>query len=733
VLNSGLQHLAFAGNVPKLRRMPAVGTAPMIRRETSDDHICVLTFDRPDSGANIFDDATLDGLNEHLDAVEKDASVRGLIIASAKKSIFVAGADLKTLLQAAKTGEMRGFIERGQQVFNRLADLGIPTVAAIHGASAGGGYEVALACDYRVASDDPATRIGLPETTLGLLPAWGGCTRLPRLISTERATEVILKGKLYSAQEALKIGLVDEVASRDQLVDRARKRLGEGKRPSSGASRPPLPDQGEARGVAGGEGKMTGNAAPARALEIIKKSLTTPIDESLRMELDAIVDLGKSEATQNLIRNFFLAEKYKKGTSRTPSEKIVHAAVIGAGVMGSGIAQWLSSRGVTVILRDVAREQIDRGLANVEKIYADGVKRGLMTEEKAKQGRARICGSTAPMELRDVQFVIEATSEKMEIKKEVFRELAMEAGPKTIVATNTSALPVSELADVTISPEHVIGLHFFNPVSRMKLVEVVVAKQTSDETRDRSLAFVRQVAKVPVIVRDSPGFLVNRVLFPYLLDAAELFESGVDAERIDRALVEWGMPMGPLRLIDEIGVDITIDIGNTLEKAYGQRDHVPTVLLWLRDQQMLGRKTGAGFYKYDGNRQTPNDSLVKWRRGLHGEPEGAEGPNVPPDRHRDPRLRLNEEELTHRLIFLMVNEAARCVEEGVVDSPEDADYGMILGTGFAPFRGGPLRFAEHLGLKKIVDELERLARTEEKFTPCEILKKHARDGTKFYE
>ena len=308
----------------------------------------------------------------------------------------------------------------------------------------------------------------------------------------------------------------------------------------------------------------------------------------------------------------------RKERSRTPPEKIVHAAVIGAGVMGSGIAQWLSSRGVTVILRDVAREQIDRGLANVEKIYGDAVKRGLMTEEKAKQGRARICGSTAPMELRDVQFVIEATSEKMEIKKEVFRELAMEAGPKTIVATNTSALPVSELAEVTVSPEHVIGLHFFNPVSRMKLVEVVIAKQTSDETRDRSLAFVRQIGKLPVIVRDSPGFLVNRVLFPYLLDAAELFESGVDAERIDRALVEWGMPMGPLRLIDEIGVDITIDIGNTLEKAYGQRDHVPTVLLWLRDQQMLGRKTGAGFYKYEGKAQTPNDSLVQWRRGLHG-------------------------------------------------------------------------------------------------------------------
>ncbi|HEX9281119.1 MAG TPA: 3-hydroxyacyl-CoA dehydrogenase NAD-binding domain-containing protein [Candidatus Udaeobacter sp.] len=708
--------------------MPAVATAPTIRREISDDHICVLTFDRPDSGANIFDAATLDELSEHLDAVEKDPSLRGLIIASAKKSIFVAGADLKTLLQGAQTGEMRGFIERGQQVFNRLTDLKIPTVAAIHGASAGGGYEVALACDYRVASDAPATRIGLPETSLGLLPAWGGCTRLPRLIGAEKAAEVILKSKLYSAQEALKIGLVDEIAPPDHLLDRAREKLRAGKRKLEGG----------APSTAGSQelalAKQSGNPALARAYEIINKTLSISSDESLRLELTGIVELGKTESTQNLIRNFFLAEKYKKGTSRMLPQKIVHAAVIGAGVMGSGIAQWLSSRGVTVILRDVAREQIDRGLANVEKVYSDAVRRGLMSEEKAKQGRARICGSTAPMELRDVQFVIEATSEKMEIKKEVFRELAMEAGPKTIVATNTSALAVSELADVTVSPEHVIGLHFFNPVSRMKLVEVVIAKQTSAETRDRSLAFVRQIGKLPVIVRDSPGFLVNRVLFPYLLDAAELFESGLDAERIDHALVEWGMPMGPLRLIDEIGVDITIDIGNTLEKAYGQRDHVPTVLLWLRDRQMLGRKTGAGFYKYEGKRQMPNDSLVEWRRahvvataGGPGKDEGSATtqPASPPPATVD--------ELTHRLIFLLVNEAARCVEEGVVDSPEDADYGMILGTGFAPFRGGPLRFAEHFGIKRTVEELERLARTEEKFTPCEILKKHGRDETKFYE
>jgi len=704
--------------------MPATVSSSIIRSEIDDDHICLLTFDRPDSGANIFDAATLNDLNEHVDLIEHDASLRGLIITSAKKSIFIAGADLKTLLKQAHPGEMRDFIAHGQRILNRIAVFKIPTVAAIHGACAGGGYEITLTCDHRIATDDPATRIGLPETTLGLIPAWGGCARLPRLIGAERAAEVILKGKLYSAQEALKLGLVDEVASRDQLLQAARKKLRDGKRAARSVPRIereiPTP-------------RETGNPAPVRALEVIKRGLAGSIDQALALELDAIVDLGKSESTQNLIRNFFLNDKYRKGTSKVSAQKVVHAAVIGAGVMGSGIAQWLSSHGVTVILRDIAREQIDRGLATIEKTYADAVKRGLMSEQKAKEGRARIVASTAPMELRDVQFVIEAASEKIEIKKEIFCELAMQAGPKTIIATNTSALPIGELADSTVSPEHVIGLHFFNPVSRMKLVEVVIGKQTSDETRERTLAFARQVGKLPVIVRDSPGFLVNRVLFPYLLDAAELFESGLDADKIDNALVQWGMPMGPLRLIDEIGVDITIDIGNTLEKAYGRRDHVPGVLLWLRDGQMLGRKSGAGFYKYEGKTQSTSESLARWRRGLHGDPEGAEGPVIPPDRHRDPRLRLNETELAHRLVFLMVNEAARCLEEKVVASPEDADYGMILGTGFAPFRGGPLRFAEHFGIEKVAQEMERLAQTDDKFAPCEILKKHAREGTKFYE
>ena len=286
-----------------MRGMPAVATGPMIRREIGDDHVCLLVFDRPESGANIFDAATLDELNEHLDSVENDNSLRGWIIASAKKSIFVAGADLKTLLQQAQSGDMRAFIAHGQRVLNRLAELKIPTVAAIHGASAGGGYEVTLACDYRIASDDPATRIGLPETTLGLIPAWGGCTRLPRLIGVEKAAEVIAKGRLYSAQEARKLGLVDGVASRDKLLELARNKLGDGKRKLEGRA-PASPASEELRPL-----KQRGNAAPERASEIINKTLSISPDQSLRMELDAIVDLGKSESTQNLIRNFFLAEK----------------------------------------------------------------------------------------------------------------------------------------------------------------------------------------------------------------------------------------------------------------------------------------------------------------------------------------------------------------------------------------------------------------------------------------
>ena len=678
---------------------PAVS---LIRREIADD-VCVLIFDRPDSGANIFDAATLQDLSGHLDFIEKQAGLKGVIVTSAKKSIFIAGADLQTLLRQAQTGEMRAFIAEGQRIFNRLAALRIPTVAAIHGACAGGGYEITLACDHRVASDAPATRIGLPETTLGLVPAWGGATRLPRLIGPENAAEVILKGKLYAAPEALKLGLVDEVVEQDQLLEAARAKLDSQKRVS-----PERPASARPGSI---QAPRSQNPAPARAAEIINQSLTGSVDESLARELDAIVELGETESTRNLIRNFFLADRYRKGISKTPAEKFTHAAVIGAGVMGSGIAQWLSSRGVSVILRDVSIEVLDRGLANIEKTYAEAVTRGLMSEEKAKKGRSCIVASANPGPLREVQIVIEAASEKLEIKKAIFHDLDSKIDDTDILATNTSALSIGTLAAQTKHPERVIGLHFFNPVSRMKLIEVVTGDQTSQETKERALAFARQIGKVPVVVRDSPGFLVNRVLFPYLLDAAELFEQGVDAKQIDTVLVEWGMPMGPLRLIDEVGVDITVDIAATLEKSLGVRGRTPAILKKMQDAGMLGRKVGSGFYKYEGKEQAPNEAIEQWR-------DASKAPQMSAD------------DLALRLVYLMVNEAARCLEEKVVASPEDADYGMILGTGFAPLRGGPLRFADHFGIAEMVSAGDRHGG---KFQPCDLLRQHAEKGTKFYE
>ena len=684
--------------------MTATDTSAMIRREIGADGICVLTFDRSESGANIFDAATIDSLRDHLDGIEADSSIKGVIVTSAKKSIFIAGADLQSILRQAQSGELRAFIAEGQRQFNRFAALKVPTVAAIHGACAGGGYEITLTCDHRVASNDPATRIGLPETTLGLLPAWGGATRLPRLIGLASAADVILKGKLHTADEALKLGLVDEIVAPDQLLEAARRKLSQGKReiapPPNVDVQVPFP-----------KGQ---NPALRRALDVMNAGSSLSIDESLKLELDGIVDLGETESTQNLIRNFFLGDKFKKGSSQTKHEKIARAAVVGAGVMGSGIAQWLSSRGVSVILRDVSSEQLDRGLANIDKTYGDAVKRGLMPAEKAQQGRARIVASVDPGEMRDVEIVVEAASEKLEIKKQIFSDLAAKTPETAILATNTSALSITELGETTGQAERVIGLHFFNPVSRMKLVEVVVGKQTSPETVERALAFTRQIAKLPVVVQDSPGFLVNRVLFPYLLDAAEMFEKGVSGQEIDSALLDWGMPMGPLRLIDEIGVDITVDIANTLEKPYGRRNQPAELLRKMQGAKMLGRKTGAGFYKYEGKQQTGNEALEEWRQRSGGN--------------------FAAENMADRLVFLMVNEAARCLEEGVVATAEDADFGMMMGTGFAPFRGGPLRYADHYGIKKLVSEMDGLhSRAGEKFVPSDLLRQHAQNGTKFYD
>ena len=723
------------GGIPSASEAPlspaAQGkTFTFVHRRVGEDQICVLTFDRPNSSANVFDRATLEELNEHLEVIARSPDLKGVVLTSAKNSIFIAGADLHAMA-GAQANDLASLIELGQSVFNRLASLHIPTVAAIHGACVGGGYEMCLACDYRVASSDRATKIGLPETQLGLLPAWGGSTRLPRLIGLPRALDVILGGKTPAARQALKYGLVDDLAPRERLVEFACRQIGaQGDQLRRRRHRWKLRLTNH-RLLAAALSlrvesqllKKTRGHYPAvfKALEVVTKGISRPLAESLALEREGILELAQTEECHNLVRIFFLQEHAKKQSymlgdaAAAAAVKPIHrTAVIGAGVMGSGIAQWLSSRGLPVILRDVNAEQVAKGMAAVAQLYDQGVRRRLFTRLEARAGLDRIFPSATEVPLHHVDLVIEAAVEKMDLKKRIFQRLGEWAGPNTILATNTSALPISEIAASTKSPERVVGLHFFNPVHRMQLVEVVVGRQTGAEVVQRAVRFVQQLGKLPVVVNDSPGFLVNRILMPYLIEAGHLFEAGARVQDIDEAMLDFGMPMGPLRLIDEVGVDVAHHVAEELQVKFNERMGTPRVLAQMLKASLLGRKSERGFYLYNSKTPEVNSGL-----SLFQEKDWAEN--------------FGRELLQKRMVLLMVNEAARCLEEQIVNGPSDIDFAMIMGTGFAPFRGGPLRYADSLGVEKVVAEMERLVESGAAyFEPCVLLRSLAEDPKKFY-
>jgi len=710
---------------PEAQDMPE-----LIRRHVTDDNICVLTFDRPDSAANIFDQAAMLELNAHLNWIVCNASLKGLVLASAKKSIFIAGADLQSLSRAKTPEELRDMIELGQSVFNRIAALTIPTVAAIHGACVGGGFEICLACDSRIASPDKTTKIGLPETMLGIVPAWGGCTRLPRLIGLPKALDIILGGKTLAAKPALKCGMIDEILPREYLVQKACKRIL--KHGRSLALRKttlihklttnPLAASLIARRVEKQVLRRTRGHYPAlvKAMEVIIEGLGGTQEESLALERDAILELGRTESCRNLIRIFFLQERAKKlsGAPRDDKEKIdpvKRIAVIGAGVMGAGIAQWTSSRDISVVLRDINADAIAKGMAGIAKLYEQGVKRFALTKVEARAGLDRIAPSAEDVPLANTDMVIEAAVEKMELKKQLFARLDQLAGPKTILASNTSALSISEIAAATKRPERVVGIHFFNPVHKMQLVEVIVGRQTDPEVVRRAVKFVQQIGKLPVVVKDSPGFLVNRILMPYLIEAGHLFASGARVEDIDESMLDFGMPMGPLRLIDEVGLDVCNHVATDLASKFSDRMAAPSVLAKMLSDKLLGKKSGRGFYVH------------------RAKSDGNVNPDIDQYYHDASCAKLSRDELRTRMVLLMVNEAARCLEEGVVAEAADVDFGMIMGTGFAPFLGGPLRFADATGIAQLADEMKSLAgRGELRFTPCNLLQTMAASGRKFY-
>ena len=750
---------------------------PNLRTETLDDGTCVLTFDRPDSSANVFDAATLAELDAEIDRLAKpETQATGLILTSAKAAIFVAGADLRAV-QTMSAEQMTAFIALGQTVFSKIAALPFPSVAAVHGAAVGGGYEVCLACDWRVASPDPSTKLGLPETKLGLIPAWGGCTRLPRLLSVPRALDIILGGKTPSAREALKLGLIDDIAPREHLLSAARAWLKRGKHPRTfahSATVNAVVDAFIAPQARHAVMAKTHGHYPAvqKALEVVLKGSSSSDEaDSLQREREGITELVALDSTKNLLRLFFLQERAKKitapaaittpipghpersaGSSATEAQSkdpaqspaappaeprgpstalhstqddsgkkragksVSRTAVIGAGVMGSGIAQWISSRGVRVILRDVDAARVAAGMGNVAGLYAAGLRQRTFTERGARAGRDRVSPAPTEVPLRHVDIVIEAAVEKMDVKKAIFRRLDELVGDDAILATNTSALSITELAAATKHPRRVVGLHFFNPVHKMQLVEVVVGRDTAPEIAQRALRFAQQIGKLPVLVKDSPGFLVNRILIPYMIEAGALFWNGASVKDIDAAMRDFGMPMGPLRLIDEVGADIAFDVAATLAAAFQNRLHVPDVLPAMVSAGLLGRKAGKGFYRY----------------GKSGEAK----PNKDAAALRPPRLPNppSRDELEKRLVLLMVNEAARCLEEGIVGTPGDVDFAMVMGTGFAPFRGGPLRWSDSEGTAKIVGELARLAEVAgPHYAPCARLRDMAKAGKCFYE
>jgi 3-hydroxyacyl-CoA dehydrogenase/enoyl-CoA hydratase/3-hydroxybutyryl-CoA epimerase len=680
-----------------------------------------LTFDRPGSAANIFDQATFEQLNSLLDQVENDSSIRGLVIVSAKPKIFIAGADLTGFSKNPSPEDLAKTIDLGQRTFDRIANLKFPTVAAIHGVALGGGLEIALACDYRIASLDSATKVGLPETTLGIIPAWGGCTRLPRLVGLPVALEVILSGKQIPARQAQKLGLVDDSTYRERLEGLATKKIVD----SQGRKRAirthfshisPLAtiiaDRAKKKTIEKTHGHYP---APLKALEVVVSGLKSTTAVSLENEKKAFIELSKGDVAQNLIRVFFLQERAKKLTvgDLKPEVKPKRVLVVGAGLMGSGIAQWLSARGLNVVLKDIGPEPLGKGLQSIDRVYRDAVKRRILSKVDARAGFDRILPIYEDVPLANVDLAIEAAVEKLDLKKQIFSQIEPKIPNTLLIASNTSGLSIDAISEGMAHPEKVVGVHFFNPVHRMQLVEVVRGSRTSETVLAMAIQFVKSIGKLPVLVKDSPGFLVNRILLPYLVEAIRIFSEGHSVEAIDRAILGFGMPMGPLRLNDEVGLDVSQHVGSDLAARVSHLPPLNDVLPRMIQKGWLGRKSGAGFYVYREGSETPNPELNEFQ------------PSIEP---------ANADQVTDRLIFIMVNEAARVLEENVVTDPADVDFGMIMGTGWAPFRGGPLKYADSVGISTVVSRLNQLAgKFGEYFKPCALLNEMVNRGGTFFD
>ncbi len=654
------------------------------------DGIGWITFDDPASRANVFNPPTQAALRAAVEALAAQP-VKAVVVLSGKEKIFIAGADLKWLGKIKSPAEGKDASRSGQALFGLLDNFKVPVVCAIHGACAGGGYEIALACHWRLASDAKETVIGLPEVGIGLIPGWGGCARLPRLIGAKAAVDHILKAQLLPAAEAHKAGLVDELVPAAEL--KARAKAAALKLAASGKPARPAGAAVDATFFADQRktalSRMRGQPAPLAVLDAVEKGAGLPLDAALDLEATLFGEISAGEVAHNMVHVFFLKDAVKKLTVDAWFPKPENAAapapfkkigVIGAGVMGSGIAQWCAARGYGVVMRDVKPEFVERGMTVIKGLFDEAAKRGKMSADAAAAGFARVQGTTDLAHFADCDLVVEAIVENVAAKQALFAELSKIVRADCVLASNTSALPIEELAATATHPGRTIGIHFFNPVSRMPLIEMVLSPHTTRDTADRVLAFAKHLGKTPVICKSSPGFLVTRALFFYLNEACLLWEQGVPTDALDKAMRDWGWPMGPMRLIDEVGVDVTDFIYGEMKHYYPERFKSATVCNRMLAAGLKGRKNGAstGFYTYEGGKEQLNPAMAQFSGGA-----------VKP---------MDAKAIQDHLNGVMIAETKRVLDEGVLKTADDADFALLMGTGFPAFRGGLMRYAKSVGL-----------------------------------
>lgn len=732
--------------IPMPENAPEPGTC--VKLERPEPGLIILRLCPPHRKTTVLDVPLIRDLDTALKEIENDRALKGLVITGKDPLNFAAGADIDAIESVTDPEVIRRFVRVVQDIFQRIHNLSagmqrVRTVAAVGGPVPGGAFELSLACERIIAADSKKTRIGLPETQLGIIPGWGGCQRLPRRVGVPVALEAILAGKLYPAKQALRKGLIDRVTPVEYLEEVAcevamgRKKC---KRPKRGLKAVLVDRNPLATGIIAGMARKKvlaqtrGNyPAPMRAIGLVTRAPRTRIRDGFEAEARATCSLATSSVSKSLIGIFRMTEEAKK-LGKLPNgdspAAIQTAGVLGAGIMGGAIASSFALRGIQTRLFDISREALDAAELDHRKDISTRAKRRRLAKHEALAAIDKFDTTKELVGFNRTDLVLEAVAERIDIKRMVLGNLCEQISSDTIIATNTSSLSVDAIAEGVPNPERVCGMHFFNPVRKMPLVEVIRGSQTSDEVVASVAALALRMGKTPVVVKDVAGFLVNRLLGPYLDEALRLLVGGVSPEKLERVSVNFGLPMGPLTLLDEVGLDIASHTATSLHKAYGERMIPSDAIDKFLAEGRLGKKTGRGFFEHTGGR---------------GSKSGARK-TLSPDlssflpKTSDTLSGLRSPAIIDRLVLSMVNEAARCLEEGVVETASELDLATIFGMGFPPFHGGLLRWADTLGAAEIVKRLEAIATSSDvaarpggaaKFAPAELLKTMASSDGKF--